>query len=314
MNKVIVVGSLNVDLTVYAPHFPVAGETVIGSTLRIGMGGKGSNQATAAHRCGGDVCMVGCIGRDAMSDVVRRHYENEGMSRDYITESDTAETGTALIEVEASGQNRIVVVTGANAEVSAAQVEQVAAEVGEIGAVLTQLETGYEPIFAAKKLAEERGVPFVLNPAPYSPMPAGLLTGTDWLTPNETEASYISGVTVTDAATAAEAARAIRTMGVKNVLVTLGGQGVYAMWEEEGGLKEEKLAPPKVKAVDTTGAGDAFNGAFTTALAEGRTVPEALRFASCCASLSVTKAGAADAMPTRAETLALLKETYGLDW
>lgn len=314
MNKVIVVGSLNVDLTVYAPHFPVAGETVIGSTLRIGMGGKGSNQATAAHRCGGDVCMVGCIGRDAMSDVVRRHYENEGMSRDYITESDTAETGTALIEVEASGQNRIVVVTGANAEVSAAQVEQVAAEVSEIGAVLTQLETGYEPIFAAKKLAEERGVPFVLNPAPYSPMPAGLLTGTDWLTPNETEASYISGVTVTDAATAAEAARAIRTMGVKNVLVTLGGQGVYAMWEEEGGLKEEKLAPPKVKAVDTTGAGDAFNGAFTTALAEGRTVPEALRFASCCASLSVTKAGAADAMPTRAETLALLKETYGLDW
>ena len=314
MNKVIVVGGLNVDLTVYAPHFPVAGETVIGSTLRIGMGGKGSNQATAAHRCGGDVCMVGCIGRDAMSDVVRRHYENEGMSRDYITESDTAETGTALIEVEASGQNRIVVVTGANAEVSAAQVEQVAAEVGEIGAVLTQLETGYEPIFAAKKLAEERGVPFVLNPAPYSPMPAGLLTGTDWLTPNETEASYISGVTVTDAATAAEAARAIRTMGVKNVLVTLGGQGVYAMWEEEGGLKEEKLAPPKVKAVDTTGAGDAFNGAFTTALAEGRTVPEALRFASCCASLSVTKAGAADAMPTRAETLALLKETYGLDW
>ncbi len=314
MNKVIVVGSLNVDLTVYAPHFPVAGETVIGSTLRIGMGGKGSNQATAAHRCGGDVCMVGCIGKDAMSDVVRRHYENEGMSRDYITESDTAETGTALIEVEASGQNRIVVVTGANAEVSAAQVEQVAAEVGEIGAVLTQLETGYEPIFAAKKLAEERGVPFVLNPAPYSPMPAGLLTGTDWLTPNETEASYISGVTVTDAATAAEAARAIRTMGVKNVLVTLGGQGVYAMWEEEGDLKEEKLAPPKVKAVDTTGAGDAFNGAFTTALAEGRTVPGALRFASCCASLSVTKAGAADAMPTRAETLALLKETYGLDW
>ena len=314
MNKVIVVGSLNVDLTVYAPHFPVAGETVIGSTLRIGMGGKGSNQATAAHRCGGDVCMVGCIGKDAMSDVVRRHYENEGMSRDYITESDTAETGTALIEVEASGQNRIVVVTGANAEVSAAQVEQVAAEVGEIGAVLTQLETGYEPIFAAKKLAEERGVPFVLNPAPYSPMPAELLTGTDWLTPNETEASYISGVTVTDAATAAEAARTIRTMGVKNVLVTLGGQGVYAMWEEEGGLKEEKLAPPKVKAVDTTGAGDAFNGAFTTALAEGRTVPEALRFASCCASLSVTKAGAADAMPTRAETLALLKGTYGLDW
>ncbi len=314
MSKVIVVGSLNVDLTVYTPHFPVAGETVIGSTLRIGMGGKGSNQATAAHRCGGDVCMVGCIGKDAMSDVVRRHYENEGMSRAYITESDTVETGTALIEVDASGQNRIVVVTGANAEVSAAQVEKAAAEMQEIGAVLTQLETGYEPIFAAKKLAAERGVPFVLNPAPYSPMPTELLDGTDWLTPNETEASYISGVEVKDAASAAEAARAICAMGVKNVLVTLGGQGVYAQWMENGALKEEKLSPPKVKAVDTTGAGDAFNGAFTTALAEGRTVPEALRFASCCASLSVTKAGAADAMPARSETLALLKETYGLDW
>ena len=119
---------------------------------------------------------------------------------------------------------------------------------------------------------------------------------------------------VTDAAGAAAAARAIRAMGVKNVLITLGSQGVYALWEEDGALKEEKLSPPSVKAVDTTGAGDAFNGAFTVALAEGRTVSEALRFASCCASLSVTKAGAADAMPSREETLALLKETYGLDW
>jgi ribokinase len=293
---------------------PGAGETVSGSALRIGMGGKGSNQATAAHRCGGDVCMVGCSGKDAMSDVVRRHYENEGMSRTYIAESDTAETGTALIEVDASGQNRIVVVAGANAEVSAAQVERAAAEIGQAGAVLTQLEIRHEPLLAAKKLAEAHDVPFVINPAPYSPMPAELLAGTDWLTPNETEASCLAGVEVKDAAGAAAAARAIRAMGVKNVLITLGSQGVYALWEEDGALKDEKLSPPSVKAVDTTGAGDAFNGAFTVALAEGRTVSEALRFASCCASLSVTKAGAADAMPSREETLALLKETYGLDW
>ncbi len=312
MKKVMVVGSLNVDLTVYAPHFPVAGETVFGSELRIGMGGKGSNQATAAHRCGGDVCMVGCIGKDAMSDVVRRHYDSEGMSREHIAESETVDTGTALIEVEASGQNRIVVVTGANDEVSAAQVERAAQTIPELGAVLTQLETGFEPILAAGKLAQERGVPFVLNPAPYKAMPAELLSYADWITPNETEAACLSGVEVTDGASAAEAAAKIRAMGVKNVLITLGGQGVYAMWEENGAVCEELLAPPKVKAVDTTGAGDAFNGAFTVALAEGRTVAEALRFASGCASLSVTRAGAANAMPRREEILALVKETYGL--
>ena len=313
MKKVMVVGSLNVDMTVYTPRFPVAGETVFGTSLRIGMGGKGSNQAIAAHRSGGDVCMVGCIGTDAMADVVRRRYDAEGMSREFIAESTVAETGTALIEVEGSGQNRIVVITGANDEVSAAQVEAAAAKIENMGAVLTQLETGFEPVIAAKELAAARGVPFILNPAPYKDMPAELLAGTDWLTPNETEAARLCGVTVTDRATAAEAAEKIRALGVKNVLITLGKQGVYASWLQDGGVKEELLPPPAVKAVDTTGAGDAFNGAFTVALADGLPVPQALRFASCCASLSVTRAGAADSMPARSEILALLKETYGVE-
>lgn len=312
MKKVMVVGSLNVDLTVYTPRFPVAGETVFGSTLRIGMGGKGSNQATAAHRCGGEVYMVGCIGKDAMSDVVRRHYDTEGMPRAFIRESDTVGTGTALIEVEDGGQNRIVVVTGANGEVSAEQVTEAAAQLPDLGAVLTQLEIDFAPVLAAKALAAERGIPFVLNPAPYKEMPAEVLCGADWVTPNETEAACLCGVTVTDRATAAEAAEKIRAMGVKNVLITLGAQGVYAAWQTPEGIAEELLAPPRVKAVDTTGAGDAFNGAFTAALAEGRTVPQALRFASGCASLSVTRAGAADSMPGREEILELVKETYGL--
>lgn len=308
MKEVIVVGSLNVDITVNVPSFPVAGQSVMGTSLIMGMGGKGSNQATAAHRVGGHVRMIGRIGRDAMADVVRNHYAHEGMSMEGISESDTASTGTACIEVDASGQNRIAVVAGANEELSAAQVQQNEALFAGAGAVLTQLETGLAPVYAAKALAVQYGVPFLLNPAPYRPMPADLLAGVDWLTPNETEASAMTGLSVTDGESAAAAARAIQAMGVKNVLITLGGKGVYALWQ--GG--EELLAPPAVKAVDTTGAGDAFNGAFASALADGYDVPTALRFASCCASLSVTRAGAAASMPQRPDTLALLQSTYGV--
>lgn len=308
MKKVVVVGSLNVDLTVYTPQFPVGGETVVGHTLKIGVGGKGNNQATAAHRSGGNVVMVGRMGADAMGKVLVEHYEREGMSRAFISISETSETGTASIEVEDAGQNRIVIVKGANAELSAAEVEAAQSEFAACGAVLTQLETGFEPIFTAKKLAQQFQVPFLLNPAPYQPLPAELLAGIDWLTPNETEAAALSGVEVTDAATAAQAAHRILSMGVKNVLITLGCNGVYFANAES----EELVAPPKVKAVDTTGAGDAFNGAFTVALAEQLPISTALRFATCCASLSVTRAGAAASVPLREETLALMEETYGL--
>ncbi len=310
MKKVIVVGSLNVDLTVYTPRFPVAGESLVGSSLKIGMGGKGNNQATAAHRAGGAVHMVGRIGRDAMADVVKKHYKAEGMAEDYISVSDTVETGTALIEVEDAGQNRIVVIPGANNQLAADQVQAAAADLlpgGDIAVVLTQLETGFAPIYAAKELARQAGALYIINPAPYKAMPADLLAGTDWLTPNETEAAALTGVQVTDKASAAAAAHAIQAMGVKNVLITLGSQGVYALWDSG----EELLPAPTVKAVDTTGAGDAFNGAFAVALAEGKPVPAALRFACCCASLSVTKYGAAPAMPHRPEIDALVEKTYG---
>lgn len=307
MKTVIVVGSLNVDLTVYTPQFPLAGQTVSGHTLQIGVGGKGSNQATAAHRCGADVQMIGRMGKDPLAAAVRDHYQREGMSRAQITESDTAETGTALIEVEDAGQNRIVIVAGANAELSAEQVQAAAGLFATAGAVLTQLETGLAPVVAAKRLAQAAGAPFLLNPAPCRPLPQELLQGVDWLTPNETEAAALTGLPVTDPASAAAAARAIRAMGVKNVVITLGAQGVYALWET-GQLQLPSLP---VQAVDTTGAGDAFNGAFAAALAEGRAVPDALRFANCCAALSVTQRGAAAAMPRRAEVEQLFKAQYG---
>lgn len=304
---VIVVGSLNVDLTVRTPQFPLAGQTVTGSSLCIGVGGKGSNQATAAHRCGGRVCMIGRMGQDAMAQVVRDHYAREGLSRAHITESADTCTGVALIEVEDAGQNRIVIVPGANAELDAAQVEAAADAFADCGAVLAQLETDLAPVLAAKRLATKAGAPFLLNPAPYRPLPPDLLRGTDWLTPNETEAAALTELPVQDPAQAAVAARALLALGVKNVLVTLGAQGVYALWQ--GG--ETHLPPLPVQAVDTTGAGDAFNGAFAVALAEGQPVERALRFANCCAALSVTRPGAATAMPTRPEVERLLAETYG---
>lgn len=308
LEKVIVVGSLNVDLTVYTPQFPLAGETVVGRTLKIGVGGKGNNQATAAHRSGGNVRMIGRMGQDTMGRVLHAHYESEGMSRAYVSISETSETGTASIEVNGEGQNRIVIVKGANAELSEAEVDAAEEEFADCGAVLTQLETGFEPILAAKRLAVKYHVPFILNPAPYQALPAGLLSGIDWLTPNETEAAALSGIPVEDEDGARRASRAILAMGVKNVVVTLGASGVYYT----DGENEELVPAPHVHAVDTTGAGDSFNGAFAVALAKQMPVPTALRFANSCAALSVTRPGAAVSCPMEEETLAMLEEAYGI--
>ena len=305
MKKVVVVGSLNIDLTVYTEQFPAAGETVVGRRFVSGMGGKGCNQATAAHRAGAKVCMVARMGTDSMAEIVRRHFTGEGMSMEHISVSETSATGIAVIEVEDAGQNRIIIVKGCNEELSAAEVDAAAEEIASADVVLTQLETGWAPILRAKELANAAGVPFVVNPAPYQPMPAALLVGADWMTPNETEASSMCGLPVDGPADAPAAARAIRAMGVKNVLITLGAAGAYAQWTDADGEHEQFVAAPKVQVVDTTGAGDAFNGAFAVALAEGKSVPEAMRFAACCGSLSVTKPGTAPAMPCREEIDAL---------
>jgi len=309
MEKVIVVGSLNVDLTVYTEQFPRPGETLVGKKLTIGVGGKGNNQATAAHRSGGEVYMVGRMGTDAMGDVLRRHYEQEGMTRRYITESADCETGTATIQVDGTGQNSIVIVKGANAALNAADVRLAAGQFAGAGAVLTQLETELAPILTAKELAAENGVPFILNPAPYRALPPELLAGLDWITPNETEAEALTGIAVTDEESCRAAAKELQRMGVKNVIITLGSRGVYCAAADGSA---QTVPCPKMKAVDTTGAGDTFNGAFAVALAGQLPLHTALCFANCAAAISVTRPGAAASVPTRQQTLALLESHYGL--
>ncbi len=308
MKKVVVVGSLNFDIAVYTPRFSTPGESVLGNSVVLGVGGKGSNQATSVHRSGAEVIMIGQVGRDFMAELLHKHYVNEGMSEKYITVTDEAETGSGVIEIEPSGQNSIIVVKGANGTLCDKNVRAAEAEFESCDVVLTQLETGFSSIEEAKRLAKKYGKPFILNPAPHQPIPDGLFDGVDYLTPNETECEYFSGIRVDDEKSAEQAADKLLAMGVKNVIITLGKSGVYYAGEHG-----KMLVPTTdLKSVDSTGAGDAFNGAFAVAVAEGMDTETALKFANCVASISVTRKGASNTMPYRHESDKLLKDYYGI--
>lgn len=309
-NKVVIIGpgSSNVDLTGFAPRLPAAGETVMGNALHVGPGGKGSNQMTAAARAGGDVYFITRIGQDVFGETLRRHFTNEGFRFDYITSPEGEATGTALIEIdEKDGQNRIMVIPAANQHMTAADVMAAEADFAGADAVLTQLEISMEAIVAAKELAGKYRKPFILNPAPFCPLPEGFLHGIDWLTPNETEASCFTGVAIKSPDDARTAARMLLAQGVRNVVITLGVGGAY--WTD--GEKEALVPGIRVKAVETTGAGDTFNGALAVAIAEGHDPAYALQFANCAAAISVTRLGAAASAPRREEILALMQKTYG---
>lgn len=305
--KIVVVGSFITDITGFAPRFPVDGETVLGSAVKFGPGGKGSNQATAASRSGGEVVMVTKIGTDMLSDVARKHYGNEGMTQEFVTVTEKTDTGAAFIEVsETTGENRIIVVKGANELITKEDVYAAEHEIAESNAVLTQLEASLESVIALKELAKKYGKPFVLNPAPMQEVPEGFFEGIDFFTPNETEAEYFSGIKVTSPETAEEASKKLLALGVKNVIITLGKKGVF--WTN--GLEKALVPTTDLKPVDTTGAGDAFNGGFTVAISEGRDIIDALKFGNCVASISVTRKGSSPAMPTREETDALYDRFY----
>ncbi|MCQ2446520.1 MAG: PfkB family carbohydrate kinase [Clostridia bacterium] len=310
MAKVIGPGSLIADVTGFAPHLPAAGETAKGTTLRFGPGGKGSNQMTAAHRAGADVKMISCRGNDFLGMMMHDFYVREGMSEEYIRADDSFETGSALIEVsETNAQNRIIVILAANEKVGREAVFAAEKEFSDADAVLAQFETTPEAVLAAKELAKKYHKPFILNPAPCIPMPDGLYDGIDYLTPNETEAELLTGVKVETEEDCRLASEKLFALGVRNVIITLGSRGAYFRNPEK-----ELFIPAvtSVKAIDTTGAGDAFNGGFAAAVAEGLPVEDALKFATCAAAISVTRLGTGPSMPQREEILALLKEEFGL--
>ena len=309
MGKVIGPGSLIADITGFAPHLPIGGETVKGSTVRFGPGGKGSNQMTAAHRAGSDVRIIGCRGDDVLGQILKKHYETEGMSEEYVTVLPDGETGGAFIEVdETDAQNRIIVVFGANEQVTRESVLAAEKDFADCDAVLTQLETTVEAVMATKELAQKYNKPLILNPAPYDNVPREIFQGIDFVTPNETEAEGFTGIKVDTIEDCREAAKVFFAMGVKNVVITLGVRGVFFMNE-----KEELFVPAlKVKAIETTGAGDAFNGGFATAIADGLPVETALKFATCTAAISVTRLGSSPSMPYRHEILALMEQEFGI--
>jgi ribokinase len=296
--KIVVFGSFVVDLTSRASHLPVPGETVIGSKFKLGPGGKGSNQGVAAHRAGADVIMATKVGNDVFGKVATDFYTAEGMDTRYIFIDDAVETGTALIMVdENSGQNQILVVSGACGHIADEDIEAAMPAILEADILLLQLEINLDALEKLVQIAHNNGKMVVLNTAPAQKIPAGILEKTDIVTPNEIEAGILTGVEIKSPGDAIKAGEAFMQMGVLNVVITLGKDGVFVMTKD----RHELIPSIKVNAIDTTGAGDAFNGGFVTALAEGMDIFEAARFGNITGALSVTRLGTAPAMPFRKE-------------
>jgi ribokinase len=287
------VGSANVDFTVALERLPERGETVTEGTLLVTRGGKGANQAVAARRLGAEVRLIGCVGDDPSGREVRAALAAEGIGVDGLATSAAAATGTALIFVDAAGRNQIGVAPGANRALTVAHVEARAADFAWADVVVASCEVPMPCVTAALVLARRHGTTTILNPAPVPRAPIERLDLVDYLTPNAGEAARLSGVTGDEAA----AADALAARGVGTVIVTLGEAGTLA--RGRGG--SQRVPAFAVEVVDTTGAGDAFNGALAVALAERRDLPSALRFAGVAAALKCTGRGAQPSLPTRAE-------------
>ena len=301
--KIMVFGSFVVDLMARTPHLPVPGETVKGSLFKQGAGGKGFNQGVAAHKAGGDVAVSTKIGRDTMANVALDAMDALGMSKEYLFFSDEASTGIALISVdENTSQNEIVIVSGACATFTDEDIASVESRIKESAYLLLQLEINQDANEKVAELAKKNGTHVIINTAPYQPVRDEFLNGAYLVTPNEVEAEALTGVRVFDLASADRAAKVFFDKGVQNVLITLGGQGAYVNTEGHSRI----IPAYKVNAIDTTGAGDAFNGGLIVALAEGKTLVEAARFANAVGALSVQRIGTTPSMPTREEIDAFL--------
>ena len=304
MSKVVVFGSFNVDLMGRTPHFPKAKETVMGSTFKMGPGGKGFNQGVAAHKAGADVTMVTKIGNDPFQNIILDTMNELKMNQDYIFKCDTS-TGCALILVdENTGENEIVVLPGANYEISKEDTDSLEELIKEADYVLFQLEVNQDANERVIDLCQKYNTKAIVNTAPYNKISDEFLSKAYMVTPNEVEAEELTGIHVFDLESASKAASVFKSKGVEHVVITMGGQGVFI---SSNGV--EKIVPAfKVNAIDTTGAGDAFNGGLLAALSKGKDIWEASRFASALAAISVQRLGTTPAMPTLEEIETFLKE------
>ncbi|MDM7485947.1 MAG: ribokinase [Vibrio metschnikovii] len=297
MNQLVVLGSVNADHVLQIPTFPRPGETLHGRNYQVIPGGKGANQAVAAARLKADVGFIACVGDDAFGIESCERFKRDGMDIRGVKVQADCPTGIAMIQVSDRGENSICLSAEANDRLTAEAIEDDLPSIRAASYLLMQLETPIDGIIKAAQVAKQAKTKVVLNPAPARELPSSLLSCVDVITPNETEAQVLTGITVTDDASAQQAATVLHQQGIEIVIITLGAKGV---WLSENG-RGQLIPGFRVSATDTTAAGDTFNGAFVTGLLENMPLESAIKFAHAAAAISVTRFGAQTSIPTRQE-------------
>lgn len=303
MCKIVVVGSLNMDLVIKADRRPEVGETILGTSFNTFCGGKGFNQAVAAARLGAHVEMIGMVGRDDFGAQFKKTLKKEGIFTESIFLSEKKKTGIGSPVIDSHGNNSIIVVPGANMDFRRDHVEASRQSILSADLVMLQLEIPIDTILAVVEITATASIPVLLNPAPYTILPDELLERIAFFIPNEVECEKFSGVKVVDAFSAEHAARILREKGVHTVIITLGEQGSFV----DDGKSRELIPSFSVNAVDTTAAGDAFCAAFAYSMIKDRSLKTAVRFANAVGAITTTKHGAEPSLPNIAEVDAFLK-------
>lgn len=296
-SKIVVIGSSNTDMIIQLDRIPVPGETVLGGDFSTAAGGKGANQAVAAARAGGDVTFIASVGTDAFGEQAVSGFVKDGINVEHIKKVDGTASGVAFIFVDKQGENSIAVASGANLKLLPADILNLKQLIANAGILVLQLEIPMETVKQAAALAHEAGVRVILNPAPARKLDDQLLQSLNIITPNESEAEFLTGIKIEDDDSACRAAEILQAKGVECVLLTMGARGVYLA----NGKHRELIPGFRVNAVDTTAAGDVFNGALAVALAENKSIHDAVVFANAAAALSVTKLGAQPSAHSRCE-------------
>jgi ribokinase len=293
MSTIIVIGSSNTDMVIKSAHLPAPGETILGGEFFMNPGGKGANQAVAAAKLGGEVVFVAKVGDDIFGQEAVQGFKNEGINTDFIVVDPRNPSGVATIMVDDQGENCIAVASGANGTLSPADIDNALAQIDAADVLLMQLETPIPTIDYAASAGSEKWKTIILNPAPAQALSDDLLAKLDVITPNEIEAEVLTGIKVENTGDAEKAARALREKGVGTVIITLGSQGAFVVADSFTGMVPVR----KVNAVDTTAAGDTFNGALAVGMANGLPIEAAVEFANKAASVSVTRLGAQASAP-----------------
>ncbi len=302
--KIVVIGSSNTDMIVKVPHIPAPGETILGGDFTTAAGGKGANQAVAAARTGGEVVFVTCLGEDDFGKHALTGYQKEKIDTSLVKITKEKPSGIAMINVAGNGENSISVAPGANSMLQPEDLRNALPKINNPGMIIAQLEIPLETVIEAGKMAKELGIPFILNPAPARELPEELLGYATILTPNESEAELLTGMPVNSMAEIEAAAENLKSKGVTQVIITLGKQGAYVDMEGFQGV----VPGFTVKAMDTTAAGDVFNGALGVALLENQNISDAIRFAHAAAAISVTKLGAQPSVPAKQDVQEFLEK------